>query len=73
MADALRPEPLNMTLVELGRLDCRWPVSGEKDKTLFCGHSQAEGSSYCEYHKRAARSRGTVSERNAMKISKVLL
>lgn len=71
VADVLKLEPLNLTLVELERCDCRWPVDGEKELTLFCGHRQAEGSSYCEYHKRAARGRGTVSERNVMKLSKV--
>lgn len=73
VADAVKPDALNLTLLELGRRDCRWPVDGEKDQTVFCGHNQAEGSSCCEYHKRAARGRGTVSERSVMKISKVFL
>lgn len=28
---------------------CMYPLSGEKDLTLFCGHSRFKGR-YCEYH-----------------------
>lgn len=58
------PVSLNMTLMDLTSKDCRWPVSGEKADTLFCGHDIADASVYCPYHYRMSRGRGTQSERN---------
>jgi hypothetical protein len=46
-ADA--PEPRKIALLDLLVRDCRWPVEGEKEHTLFCGHDRAVGS-YCKYH-----------------------
>lgn len=66
------PRPLLLTLLELGNRDCRWPVGGEKAGTLFCGHPQAPGSSYCDCHKRMSVGRGTESERNAHKLLKAV-
>lgn len=46
-----------------GRHECRWPVDGEKENTRFCCHPVSGESSYCAYHRLAARGRGTESER----------
>lgn len=64
------PAPLNMTLLELNHDDCRWPVSGEGAKMLFCGHSVEDGKSYCPCHVRMSVGRGTESERNAVYVGK---
>lgn len=55
--------PLLLKLFELDARDCRWPVSGEKADTLFCGHPMMEGSSYCCFHRNLSRGEGTRSER----------
>lgn len=55
--------PLFRKLFELENNDCRWPVSGEKADTLFCGHPMMEGSSYCCFHRNLSRGEGTRSER----------
>lgn len=53
-----RPDPLNMRLIELasperrGGTDCRYIVSEQGERALFCGHNTAEGSPYCTYHAR---------------------
>jgi GcrA cell cycle regulator len=55
-AESARPEktpaPLMLTLLELTPHSCRWPF-GDPDRRGFgfCGHAQAEGSSYCEAHR----------------------
>lgn len=49
-------------LLELERHDCRFPVSGAGEETLFCGDRVAApmpglaGRSYCERHRIRARS-----------------
>lgn len=60
------PKPLLVRLVDLGNHDCRWPVSGEKADTLFCGHNAEPGNSYCCGHVRLSVGKGTLSERNAI-------
>lgn len=64
------PAPLNFTLLELNHGDCRWPVSGDGAKTLFCGHKVEAGKSYCACHCRMSVGRGTESERRATSIGK---
>lgn len=54
LPDILRPEPRNLSLLDLGTGDCRFPVSGEKAATLFCGHNVEQGEVYCTYHARVA-------------------
>jgi GcrA cell cycle regulator len=55
-ADTAKPEktpaPLMLTLLELEPHSCRWPF-GDPDRRGFgfCGHAQAEGSSYCAAHR----------------------
>lgn len=62
----IKPRPLLMTTLTVGNGDCRWPVEGEKDATLFCGHNTHEGKVYCAYHCRTAyRPRETSSDRRA--------
>lgn len=46
--------PLNITLMNLERSQCRYPTQTEP--TLFCGNERAEASSYCPQH--AALCRG---------------
>lgn len=54
VSSVIKPEPLNFSLFDLAQNDCRFPVSGEKAGTLFCGHNVAQGSTYCTYHARVA-------------------
>lgn len=65
-APAGLPKPLFVKLFELERNDCRWPVTGEKENTLFCGHNVDRGSSYCAGHHRLSIGKGTASERAAV-------
>lgn len=58
-------QPLNVGVYDLTPVHCRWPVSGEKEHTLFCGRPRVTGSSYCGPHAALATSAGTVSERQA--------
>ena len=62
-------EALNVPLVELRDSHCRWPVSGERAHTLFCGRLRLEASSYCPRHYRAAVGHGTATERAAHRVS----
>jgi GcrA cell cycle regulator len=56
-------KPLNVTLLELEPHQCKWPVSGERANTRFCGHLRLEASSYCLDHQALSIGRGTPSER----------
>lgn len=61
-----RPKPFLKRIMDAdwnGRHECRWPVDGDKEHTRFCCHPVSGESSYCEYHRRAARGHGTESER----------
>lgn len=42
-------EPRNISLLDLGKRDCRYPYGSGADVT-FCGHPAAEGKSYCAHH-----------------------
>lgn len=59
------PAPLLVRLFDLQNNHCRWPVRGEKEHTLFCGHVSAVGCSYCPGHKLLSVGAGTRSERMA--------
>jgi GcrA cell cycle regulator len=63
--------PLNIGVYDLTPAHCRWPVSGERAGTLFCGNQRVTGSSYCAAHAAISTSAGTVSERQAHHIPKV--
>jgi GcrA cell cycle regulator len=63
------PEALNVPMVELRDSHCRWPVSGERAHTLFCGRLRLEASSYCPRHHDLSVGRGTYSERVADRLS----
>lgn len=52
--DVFRLAPLELSLLDLRENDCRFPVSGEKADTLFCGHNVEAGGTYCTYHARVA-------------------
>ncbi len=43
-----------ITLMELART-CRWPISGERQHTLFCGRLPDFPSSYCAHHRAISR------------------
>jgi hypothetical protein len=43
------PPPL--TLVWLQKTQCKYPLSGEGENTLFCGRARDGESSYCPTHK----------------------
>lgn len=58
------PKSLGLSLMELGAGDCRWP-EGEREHITFCGHNVEAGRSYCPYHVRLSRGKGTESERRA--------
>lgn len=42
------PEPLHLSLMDLERHHCRFPL-GDGPHT-FCGNERKQGSSYCSYH-----------------------
>lgn len=50
---APEPDARNLTVLELKRNDCRWPVTADSPY-LFCGHPKADGSSYCAHHNNIA-------------------
>lgn len=56
--------PLNISLMDMERHHCRWPVT-EDGPHLFCGRDRADGSSYCAGHARLSVGRGTEGERSA--------
>ncbi len=65
VVDALpAPKSLGLTLTELEAGDCRWP-EGERADITFCGRNVEQGRSYCPYHVRLSRGKGTESERRA--------
>jgi GcrA cell cycle regulator len=64
----LEPRAPRLTIVDLERPDCRWPVASEGDTHFFCGHPQHGGSSYCRHHRMVGRGRGTESERAASRM-----
>jgi GcrA cell cycle regulator len=44
-----------VTLDELGRAECRWPISAPgADEFCFCGNAPVEGLPYCLGHARLA-------------------
>jgi GcrA cell cycle regulator len=49
--------PRHLTLIELGRGDCRFPYGGDSDgeAITFCGRPRRKGSSYCTPHFHLAR------------------
>jgi GcrA cell cycle regulator len=50
--------------MELEHHQCRYPVDGEKERTLFCGNATGDDSPYCTYHHKLCHGHGTHSERN---------
>ncbi len=65
VADSIpMPKSLGLTLMELESDSCRWPA-GEREHITFCGHIVEQGASYCPYHVRLSRGKGTEGERRA--------
>lgn len=60
-------EPRHLTLVELGRGDCRYPYGGDTDgeAITFCGHPRRRGSSYCTPHFHLSRNPDVATARPA--------
>ena len=46
---APEPDARNLTFDQLQKTDCRYVVTADHPM-LFCGHSKADGSSYCAHH-----------------------
>lgn len=60
------PEPLMLSLLDLERRHCRWPIGDPKQEGFgFCDHPHADGGPYCPYHTRLSIGPGTSSERDA--------
>jgi GcrA cell cycle regulator len=61
--------PRHLSLIDLGRRDCRYPYGGDVDgeAITFCGHPKRSGSSYCAAHFHLIVGPGTASERTAHK------
>lgn len=53
------------TLIDLGRTDCRFPISGEGADTLFCCAWRPEGKTYCDAHAKVAFKRHLTPEQHA--------
>jgi len=60
------PVPKNLELYQLERCDCRWPVSGDREKTLFCAHATRLETPYCDFHAALSVGTGSRAERSAV-------
>jgi|GEM_PF-6663277 len=60
------PVPKNILLYQLNHCDCRWPVSGDREKTLFCAHPTRLESPYCDFHATLSVGEGSRAERSAV-------
>jgi len=60
------PEPLRLKLYQLERNQCRWPVGGERENTLFCGVGTEPQASYCWCHRKMSVGIGSRAERDAI-------
>jgi GcrA cell cycle regulator len=65
----LEPRAPGLSIIDLEKNDCRWPVSSEEEQHFFCGHPQHAGSSYCFSHSSIAKGNGTSSERAAARVA----
>ena len=61
------PEPLRLKLYQLERNQCRWPVDGDRENTLFCGAATDEQESYCPCHRKMSIGIGSRAERDALR------
>lgn len=43
-------DPLNLTLSEVGRIQCRWITNDDLTAPLFCGHVAMASKSWCAKH-----------------------
>jgi hypothetical protein len=73
----MEPRAPGLTVTDLERNDCRWPVSSDDALHFFCGHPQhvrigadgmAKTASYCRHHHLVSIGRGTSSERAAVRM-----
>lgn len=55
----IRPEavtdPLNLSLTEVDRYQCRWIMNEDMTAPLYCGHSAKPGKSWCAAHHEVTR------------------
>lgn len=49
---ASEPQSLELTIIEIGRHQCRWATGERSGQTVFCGHETT--GTYCEHHARRA-------------------
>jgi GcrA cell cycle regulator len=53
--DLSLPAALQVALLDLKENMCRWPIGDPQDDNFhFCGHTKAQGISYCEHHAQKA-------------------
>lgn len=60
------PVPKNILLYQLNHCDCRRPVSGDREKTLFCAHPTRLEAPYCDFHATLSVGEGSRAERSAV-------
>ncbi len=61
------PEPLRLMLYQLASNQCRWPVEGDRENTLFCGAGTEPQESYCWCHRKMSIGIGSRAERDALR------
>lgn len=63
-------EPRHLSLLELGRGDCRYPYGGDEEgePITFCGHPRRPGKSYCAPHFHLTRGTGAPPEPTAASV-----
>lgn len=49
--DAVAPDPLKLSLIELSDSTCKWPIGDPSTSDFyFCGHKSKDDCPYCEFH-----------------------
>ncbi len=61
------PEPKYLELYLLKSNECRWPVEGDRENTLFCGAATDQQESYCPCHRKMSIGIGSRAERDALR------
>lgn len=61
------PEPKYLELYLLKSNECRWPVEGDRENTLFCGAATDQQELYCPCHRKMSIGIGSRAERDALR------
>ncbi len=64
---SIAPEPKYLELYLLKSNECRWPVEGDRENTLFCGAATDQQESYCPCHRKMSIGIGSRAERDALR------